>query len=173
MTCLKVLTYPDSFLKTVAKPVTAFDESLKKIITDMTETMYASKGIGLAAIQVRLDQRLFVADVEYHPDNNEIQKEPLVFINPEIIKREGERPSEEGCLSTPEIRAQITRSESITLKYQDIDQNTHELKCSELLAVCVQHECDHLDGKLFIDYLPLLKRKMAQNKLKRLHAKHS
>jgi len=168
MTLLKVLAYPDPFLKKIATPVTQFDEELKQFSRDMIETMYDEPGIGLAATQVGADRRLVVMDVFYQKDNPESQRQPMILINPEIIEKEGESLMEEGCLSVPDFRAEITRAAKVVLRYQDLDQQVHQLTAEGLQAVCIQHELDHLNGRLFIDYLPPLRRKMIQNRLKKL-----
>ncbi len=167
MSLLKILTYPDSFLKKTAKPVTVFDDALRKLVQDMAETMYDEPGIGLAATQVGKDRRLFVMDVFYNKEDPESKKQPVAVINPEIIDAVGESVIEEGCLSVPEFRAEVKRSSQVRLRFQDLHQEVHELDAEELLAICIQHELDHLNGKLFIDRLPPLKRRMVQNKLKK------
>ncbi len=167
MATLKVLTYPDSFLKTNADPVQDFDDSLKRLATDMIETMYASAGIGLAATQVGENKRLFVIDVHHKADDPENEPNATIIINPEIIQALGEVSTEEGCLSVPEYRAEVKRHEKITVKYQDLENQEQELSTDGLEAICIQHELDHLNGALFIDHLPLLRRRIIQNKLKK------
>ncbi|MGK0289492.1 MAG: peptide deformylase [bacterium] len=175
MAVLPVLTYPHPFLKTVAKSVTQFDEQLKLLVQNMFETMYEEKGIGLAATQVRENKRLLVLDVpeDDQEEDDERKKNPIVMINPEITKKSGKSMCEEGCLSVPEIRADVARADEITVEYQDIDQNAQTLDAVGLVAICVQHEIDHLNGVLFIDHLPPLKRKMVRTRLKKLSKKHA
>lgn len=167
MALLKILTFPDPFLKTVAKPITQFDKTLETLVNDMAETMYDEPGIGLAATQVHEDKRLFVMDVFFNKEDPESKKQPVAVINPEITESSGESLIEEGCLSVPEFRAEINRFAEVTLRFQDLNQEVHELQAEGLLAICIQHELDHLNGKLFIDHLPPLKRRMIQNKLKK------
>jgi peptide deformylase len=167
MALMKILIYPDPFLKKTAKPVTVFDDALKALVQDMTETMYEEPGIGLAATQVGEDKQLFVMDVFYNSEDPESKKTPVAVINPEILETSGESCIEEGCLSVPEFKAEVKRSAEVVLRFQDLEQEVHELRAEGLLAICIQHENDHLNGKLFIDRLPPLKRRMIQNKLKK------
>ncbi|MCP4757595.1 MAG: peptide deformylase [Proteobacteria bacterium] len=173
MAVMEILTYPNPFLKTFAAPVREFDQDLRKTVEDMIDCMYKNSGVGLAATQVGIDKRLFVMDVNYNKEDPDSKKEPIAVINPEIIQKSGEKVSEEGCLSVPEFRAEINRASEIALGYQDLDGKTHQIDADGLLAVCIQHETDHLEGKLFIDHLPPLKRKMIQNKLKKRAVKQS
>ena len=159
MAKLPILVYPDSRLHTVAKPVTAFDERLHRVIDDMFETMYDARGVGLAATQVDAHHRFMVIDV------SEAKDQPMVFVNPQILAREGEQVYQEGCLSVPGIFADVTRADAIVVRYLDRDGGERELATDGLLAVCVQHEMDHLEGKLFVDYLSPLKREMVRKKL--------
>jgi peptide deformylase len=161
MSKLNILEFPDPRLTTVASEVKNFDETLKKLITDMTETMYSAHGIGLAATQVNVHKRLLVLDV------SENQEQPCVYINPEITSRWGEQNHEEGCLSVPGIYANVKRAENITVRAQDKDGNSFEEQLEGLHAVCVQHEMDHLVGRLFVDYLSPLKRNMVRKKLEK------
>jgi peptide deformylase len=161
MAILEILEYPDPRLRTVAKPVTAFDDQLAKLIDDMVETMYWARGIGLAATQVNVHQRLLVLDV------SEAQDEPRVYVNPEIVADEGTETCEEGCLSVPGIYAEVQRAEKIRIAAQDRDGNRFEEDVEGLHAVCLQHEIDHLDGKLFVDYLSPLKQRMVTKKLQK------
>lgn len=172
MTVYKVLTFPDPFLKTVAKPVIAFDDKLKQVADDMIETMYENNGIGLAAVQVGLDKRMFVMDVTYNKELPEEAKHPEVIINPEILERsdDNEITGEEGCLSVPEFRAEVKRYAQIKLRYQDLEGKEHIMETRGLKAICIQHETDHLEGRLFIDYLPPLQRNMIKKKLKKKYA---
>ncbi|MDH5559847.1 MAG: peptide deformylase [Deltaproteobacteria bacterium] len=172
MPILEVLTAPHPFLKIKAKPVEAYDDDLKTLIEDMLETMYESSGIGLAATQVGQDKRLIVIDIEHDHETGESSKKPMIIINPKIIDKQGEQIMEEGCLSVPEFRAEVKRYSQITLSYLNENQEQKTLDAEELLAVCIQHELDHLDGILFIDHLPLLKRKMILKKLQKMTAKN-
>jgi len=167
MAVLEILTYPDPFLRNVATPINGIDDQLKSIAEDMIETMYEKSGLGLAAIQVGVDKRMFVMDVEYNRENPDSQKKPVVLINPEIIEKNGESQLEEGCLSVVDFRAEIKRNSKVTLQFQDLEGKTQQFEAEGTAAVCVQHELDHLDGKLFIDYLPPIKRKMVKSKLKK------
>jgi peptide deformylase len=148
-------------LRTRAQPVTQFDAELGRLIDDMFETMYAAPGIGLAATQVDVHRRLLVIDVSKDHD------QPLVFINPEILSREGEEVSEEGCLSVPENFAEVKRSAKVRVRAQDRNGEVFESEYDDVLAVCIQHEIDHLDGKLFVDYLSDLKRERIRKKLEK------
>lgn len=168
MTVLKVLTYPDPFLKTVVKPVVEFDQQLQKDADDMSETMYESNGIGLAATQVGIDKQLVVIDVTYKKDDeDEYEKNPLVMVNPVIIEKTDKLVFEEGCLSVPDYRAEVERYGQIKVKYNQLNGEEVAVEADGLFAICIQHELDHLNGILFIDRLPLLKRKMIQKKLKK------
>jgi len=159
MALIPILEYPDPRLRTKAKPVTVFDQALQSLIDNMFETMYAAPGIGLAATQVDFHQQLFVLDT------SEDKNTPLVFINPEITELRGVEEMEEGCLSFPGEYATVERADSITVKAQDRDGNPFEMEANELLAVCIQHELDHLQGKLFVDYLSALKRNRIRKRL--------
>lgn len=153
MPLLTILEFPDPRLRTKATPVTEFDDALKQKITDMFETMYAAPGIGLAATQVDYHKQLIVIDVSLE------KNQPLVFINPEIVsKSEATKVYEEGCLSVPEYYAEVSRADEVVIKAQDAEGNFFEMEANELLSVCIQHEMDHLIGKLFVDYLSPLKR---------------
>ncbi|MEO6080923.1 MAG: peptide deformylase [Steroidobacteraceae bacterium] len=159
MARLSILEYPDPRLRTKALPVSRFDADLKRRIADMFETMYAALGIGLAATQVDWHQRLVVIDV------SEKKNEPQVFINPEILGQTGSVSGEEGCLSVPGIYDDVPRAERIQLRSQDADGKVLTRELDGMLAVCVQHEMDHLEGKLFVDYLSELKRQRIRKKL--------
>ena len=159
MALLPILEYPDPRLRTKAVPVTVFDSALKRRIDDMFETMYAAPGIGLAATQVDWHQRLIVLDVSEKSDRRE------VFINPEILSREGAATGEEGCLSVPGIYDDVARAERVRVRAQDADGKHFERDLEGMLAVCLQHEMDHLEGKLFVDYLSELKRQRIRKKL--------
>jgi len=161
MSKLNILEFPDPRLTTVASDVDTFDDALKKLVQDMTETMYSADGIGLAATQVNVHKRLLVLDI------SENQDQLRVYINPKILISEGEQDHEEGCLSVPGIYASVSRAENITVRAQDLDGNTFEEKLTGLHSVCVQHEMDHLIGRLFVDYLSPLKRNMVRKKLEK------
>ena len=161
MARLNILEFPDPRLKTVAEDVKNFDSGLKKLIEDMTETMYSANGIGLAATQVNVHKRLLVLDI------SEDQDQPRVYINPEILSSSGEQNHEEGCLSVPGIYASVKRAENISIRAQDSDGKSFEEQLEGLHAVCVQHEMDHLIGRLFVDYLSPLKRNMVRKKLEK------
>jgi peptide deformylase len=167
MSVLTVLSYPDPFLKVVANPVVKFDNSLKIMAQNMIETMYENKGVGLAATQVGENRRFFVMDVHYTSETPMDQRHPLIIINPVMIVSEGEQTLEEGCLSIPEYRTEIRRYALVKIEYSDLKQNKQILEATGLEAVCIQHEMDHLKGKLFIDYLPNLKRKMIRKRIKK------
>jgi peptide deformylase len=159
MALLNILTLPDNRLKTVAKPIDQVTDDIKKLANDMLETMYAAPGIGLAATQVNQHVQLVVIDI------SEEKNEPRVFINPKITTRNGEQVHEEGCLSVPGIYADVKRAEEITVEFMDLDGQQQSLDADGLLAVCIQHEIDHLKGIVFLDHLSVLKRKMALKKL--------
>ena len=159
MSQLNILTLPDSRLKTIAEPVAEITDDIKKLAKDMLETMYAAPGVGLAATQVDHHIQLVVIDV------SEDKNQPLVLINPEIIEETGFQTHEEGCLSVPGIYAKVKRADQVVVKYQNLEGQQQELAASELLAVCIQHELDHLKGIVFLDHLSLLKRKLALKKL--------
>ncbi|WP_371195357.1 peptide deformylase [Glaciecola sp. SC05] len=161
MAVLEVLTFPDERLRTVAKPVKEVNNDIKTLVADMFETMRDEKGIGLAATQVNVHKRVVVMDV------SEDQNEPLVFINPEITHKDGTTVSEEGCLSVPNNYAKIDRAEHIVVKALDKTGKPFELEADGLLAICIQHELDHLEGKLFVDYLSAMKRERIRKKLEK------
>jgi len=161
MATLDILRFPDSRLRNSAKIVTIVDGSIVKLADDMLETMYEAPGIGLAATQVNVAKRVIVVDV------SENQDEPLVFINPELLETSGSEEMEEGCLSVPGFYEKVKRAEKIKLKALDRSGNTLEIDMDGLLSVCVQHEIDHLDGKLFVDYLSNLKRQRIRKKLEK------
>jgi len=160
---LNILRYPDPRLHLKASKVEVFDSSLEKLVADMAETMYQSNGIGLAATQVNVQKRLFVVDLS----GNDEPKNLLVFINLEFIEKFGNVVSEEGCLSVPGIYEKVERAESITVRYQDIHGKFHEDTFGGLLAICIQHENDHLDGRVFVEYLSNLKQNFIKKKLKK------
>ncbi len=159
MALLTILEFPDERLRTVAKPIAEFDAALQTRIDDMFETMYAAPGIGLAATQVDDHRQLIVMDVSENKD------QPLVVINPKIVEREGVQTYQEGCLSVPGIFADVDRADHIVVECLDRHGQPQRIAASGLLAVCIQHEMDHLAGKVFVDYLSPLKRQMVQRKL--------
>ncbi|MDF3019483.1 MAG: peptide deformylase [Steroidobacteraceae bacterium] len=159
MARLQILEYPDPRLRTRAKPVEVFDAALSRQVEDMFETMYAAPGIGLAATQVDYHKRLIVMDV------SEDKRQPQVFINPEILTAEGTGTGEEGCLSVPGIFDEVKRAARIRARAQDATGKVFETDLDGLAAVCLQHEMDHLEGKLFVDYLSDLKRERIRKKL--------
>lgn len=161
MALLNILHHPDPRLRKQAKPVTVVTDKIRKLLDDMLETMYAAPGIGLAATQVNVQQRVVVIDV------SEDNCEPLFLINPVITATSGTEESEEGCLSVPGFYERVERAEKVTVKALDRDGNPFTLDADDLLAVCIQHEIDHLDGKLFVDYLSTLKRQRIRNKLEK------
>ncbi|ALU43658.1 MULTISPECIES: peptide deformylase [Pseudoalteromonas] len=161
MAKLAVLSFPDERLRTVAKPVAEVNDEIRQIVADMLETMYEENGIGLAATQVDIHQRIVVIDVSEERD------EPRVLINPEIIAKDGSTISEEGCLSVPYSYAKVDRAETVTVKALNEHGESYEFDADGLLAVCVQHELDHLQGKLFIDYLSPLKRQRIRKKIEK------
>ncbi len=164
MALLPILVAPDPRLKTKAKPVEAVDDDLRKLIDDMLETMYEAPGIGLAAPQVGVLKRLLVLDVAGKDD----PPAPMAFINPEIVWESDDlNVYEEGCLSIPAHYAEVERPAAVRVRYLDRDGKRQEIEADGLLATCLQHEIDHLDGKLFIDYLSSLKRNMILRKLKK------
>jgi peptide deformylase len=158
---LPILEYPDPRLKKVAAPVTAFGPDVERLVRDMAETMYAAPGIGLAATQVDVHKRIIVIDI------SETRDDLRVFINPEIVEAEGEAECEEGCLSVPGYYDKVTRAARIRARAQDAHGKAFELGTDGLLAVCVQHEMDHLIGKVFVDYLSPLKRARLSSKLRK------
>jgi len=159
MTCLTILEYPDPRLRTVAAPVATVDDEVRTLIADMLETMYAAKGIGLAATQVDVHRRLLVIDV------SDERSEPRVFVNPEVIARDATGSHQEGCLSVPGIYEDVQRAQRIRVRALERDGRPFELDAEGLLAICIQHEIDHLDGRLFVDYLSELKRQRIRKKL--------
>lgn len=158
---LTILEYPDPRLRTKAAAVTAVDDRLRELIDAMFATMYAANGIGLAATQVNVHQRLVVIDV------SEERNQPRVFVNPEILARDGVEEMEEGCLSVPGMYDKVQRARQVRVRALDRDGKRFELDADGLLAVCIQHEMDHLDGKLFVDYLSDLKRTRIRKKLEK------
>ena len=184
MAIREILEVPDPRLKTVSSPVETFDDELKTLVDDMFETMYAAHGIGLAAIQIGVPLRVLVIDLQpddpdaepevCHHDGHEhthqpTKKEPRIFVNPEILDPAEELSTySEGCLSVPEIYADVDRPKTCRVRWQDVEGKTHEEDMEGLLATCIQHEMDHLNGILFIDHLSRLKRNMALKKLDKI-----
>jgi peptide deformylase len=161
MTKLAILEYPDPRLRTKAETIGVVDDAVRKLADDMLETMYAAKGVGLAASQVDVHRRLIVLDVSDARDT------PLALVNPEIVAAEGRAPGEEGCLSLPGIYDKLERAERIKVRAQDRNGMRFELDAEGMLAVCIQHEMDHLEGKLFVDYLSELKRQLIRRRLQK------
>ncbi|MBZ0072319.1 MAG: peptide deformylase [Gammaproteobacteria bacterium] len=161
MAKLQILHFPDPRLRTRAQPVDAVDAEIRRLVDDMFETMYAAPGIGLAATQVNVHRRVLVVDISEEKD------QPLTFINPEILERQGTEEMEEGCLSVPGFYEKVQRAEHIRVRALDRDGKAFDLETDGLLAVCIQHEIDHLDGKLFVDYLSNLKRQRIRKKLEK------
>ncbi len=164
MSILKVLRFPNPKLRNKANPVLPFTDIEKNIVSNMFETMYLANGVGLAAVQVGIPLRIVVTDCSKKDE----KPSPIAFVNPEIIKKSEEVTiSEEGCLSVPEIYADVERSDFVTIKALDENGKAFEMECEGLLAICIQHEIDHLDGKLFIDYLSPAKRNLIRGKMKK------
>ena len=161
MTKLAILEYPDPRLRKKAAAVTVVDDALRKLADDLLETMYAARGVGLAATQVDVHKRLIVLDVSENRD------QPLVLFNPELLLQEGSGPGEEGCLSLPGIYDKLTRATHIRVRALDRSGASIEMDADGLLAVCIQHEMDHLEGKLFVDYLSELKRQLIRRRLEK------
>ena len=166
MARLDILHYPDARLHTVAKPVAEVDARIRQLVDDMAETMYAAPGIGLAATQVNVHERVIVIDI------SETHDELRVFINPELVAQSGREESEEGCLSVPGIFDKVERAERVTVRALDRDGKSFELSADGLLAVCIQHEMDHLMGKVIVDYLSNLKRNRIKAKLMKQAREH-
>lgn len=168
MAILNILEFPDSRLRTIAKPVDVVDADIRQLVDDMFETMYEAPGIGLAATQVNVHKRVVVMDL------SEDRSEPRVFINPEIEMLTDEMDQyQEGCLSVPGFYENVDRPQKVRIKALDRDGKAYEEIAEGLLAVCIQHECDHLNGKLFVDYLSNLKRDRIKKKLEKLHKQNA
>jgi len=167
MAKLKILEFPDPRLRTKATSVDAVDDAMRKLIADMFETMYAAPGIGLAATQVDVHKRLLVTDITSD------QSQPLVFINPEILEKDGVTVSDEGCLSVPGYYEEVERAEHIRVRFLDRQGEEQQMEAEGLLAICIQHEIDHLDGKLFVDYLSEAKRQRIRKKLEKDRRQHA
>jgi peptide deformylase len=159
MPLLPILRYPDSRLKTVASAVEKFDDALRRLARDMAETMYEAPGIGLAATQVNVHKRLIVIDA------SETRDQLLVLVNPQLVESDGVQVCEEGCLSVPGIYDKVERAEHVVVRYLDLDGQTQTIAADGLLAVCLQHEIDHLDGRVFVEHLSLLKQTRIKAKL--------
>ncbi len=162
MSVLQILHFPDDRLRIVAKPVKEVNAEIQQIVDDMFETMYAEEGIGLAATQVNIHQRIIVIDV------TDDKSQQLVLINPELLEQSGETGIEEGCLSIPDQRGLVPRAANVKIRALDRNGKSFELEAGELLAICIQHEMDHLIGKLFVDYLSPLKRQRIRQKMEKL-----
>lgn len=169
MAILPILKFPDPRLGQKSAPVKQFDERLKQLCADMLETMYGAPGIGLAAPQVNVHQCVVVIDIDYEtPEENPgeiINPAPRIFINPKIISKNGEILFQEGCLSVPGTYEEVLRAEAVVVEYQDLDGNPHKLEAEGLLAVAIQHELDHLEGRLFIDRLSFVKSKAVKRRI--------
>jgi peptide deformylase len=161
MALLTILEFPDPRLRTRAQPVDRVDDALRRLVDDMLETMYAAPGIGLAATQVDVHRRLVVIDV------SETKDQPLVLVNPTILEKAGSQVYQEGCLSVPGIYADVERADRIRVGALDRDGRAFELEADGLLAVCIQHELDHLEGKVFVDYLSAFKREQVRKRLEK------
>ncbi|MEE8426359.1 MAG: peptide deformylase [Woeseiaceae bacterium] len=161
MAILSILEFPDPRLRKTARPVSKVDDDLRSLIDDMFETMYAAPGIGLAATQVNIHERLLIADVSAD------QTEPYALINPDILEKDGVIVTEEGCLSVPGYYEEVERADHIRVRFENRDGEQVEMEATELLAVCIQHEVDHLDGKLFVDYLSEARRQQIRKRLVR------
>ena len=166
MALLEILHFPDPRLRIKAKPIGAVTETTRRLMADMLETMYAAPGIGLAATQVGVEQRVIVLDV------SEDQGDPRAYANPEILSRDGKEVMQEGCLSVPGVYEEVERAERIRVRALDREGRPVEFDADGLLAVCIQHEIDHLDGKLFVDYLSELKRKRIKKRLEKEAREH-
>jgi peptide deformylase len=161
MAILNILHFPDPRLRKKAEPIEEVTDDIRQLADDMLETMYDAPGIGLAANQVNVQKRLIVIDI------SEDKSEPLILINPEILDKQGEREYEEGCLSVPEAYETVVRADTVTIKAVNRDGEPFEFSAEGLRATCVQHEIDHLDGKLFVDYLSNLKRERIKKRLEK------
>jgi len=159
MSILSILEFPDPRLRTHAEPVRTFDAKLKQLVADLFETMYAAHGVGLAATQVNVHQRVLVADM------SDDRKQPLALINAQILEKHGSQVYQEGCLSFPGLYADVTRALMVKVRAQDVDGHEIIVEAEGPLAVCIQHEMDHLDGKVFVDYLSSLKRALLLKRL--------
>ena len=174
MAIREILIWPDPELLKVSQPVEKIDDEIKKLAADMLETMYDAEGVGLAAPQVGVHKRLVVIDIhaarEIDGEERPSGEPPLVLVNPELFAKEGELAWEEGCLSVPGETGTVTRAAKVKVRYTDLDGAVQELAAEGLKAVALQHECDHLDGKLFVDYVSRLKRNVIRRKMEKLRA---
>lgn len=159
MPLLPILRFPDPRLKTVASPVEKIDDSIRRLAHDMAETMYEAPGVGLAATQVDVHKRLIVIDI------SDTKSELLILVNPELLEHDGLQVCEEGCLSVPGIYDKVERAEHVVVRYLDLDGKTQTISADGLLAVCLQHEMDHLEGRVFVEHLSLLKQTRIKAKL--------
>ncbi|WP_158368182.1 peptide deformylase [Candidatus Williamhamiltonella defendens] len=162
MSILQILHFPDDRLRKIASPVKKMDDQIRQITDDMLETMYQAEGIGLAATQVNIHQRIIVVDI------SEDRHQPIILINPEVLEKSGETGIEEGCLSIPVEKALIPRAKEITIEALNRDGRSFRLSADDLLAICIQHEMDHLIGKLFVDYISPFKRQRIQKKMEKM-----
>jgi len=160
----EIVKYPDPILSKRGEPVTVFDANLKTLVEEMFESMYAAQGIGLAAPQIGISQRLTVIDISFKKN----PEEKIVLINPEVIEKKGKQYEEEGCLSLPEIREKVNRAAWVKVRAQDVEGNWFVIEGEELLARALQHDIDHLDGVLFIDHLSRLKRDLVKRQIKKM-----
>lgn len=167
MSILKIYQYPEKVLRQETKPIDTFDDELKTLAQDMAETMYDAPGIGLAAPQIGKSLKLIVVDTSKDPEEKKVF---LTMVNPEITISEGNQIDEEGCLSVPELTSKVKRAQKITVSYQDLEGNEHEMVAEDRFAVVLQHEIDHLNGILFIDHLSSLKRNLYKKKVKKMLA---
>ena len=161
MAKLDILMYPDQRLRRIAQPVTEFDDQLEGLVADMAETMYSAPGIGLAAVQVGVSKRVVVMDIS--EEKNDLR----VFINPEVSELAGKTETEEGCLSVPGVFAVVERARTVTINARDVKGRPFEVAADEMLSVCIQHEIDHLNGKVFVDYLSRMKQGRIRKKLRK------
>jgi len=168
MAIREILIWPDPELRKVSAPVEKFDDALRALAQDLFETMYDADGVGLAAPQIGVHQRIVVVDIASPDAERPSGEEPIVVVNPVFTLKEGEMSWEEGCLSVPGELGTVTRAAHVVVRYQDLDGNFHEIEAEGLKAVALQHEFDHLDGKLFVDYLSRLKRNLIKKKMVKL-----
>lgn len=170
MALREILIWPDPLLQQKSEPVEEIDDEIRELVADMLETMYEADGVGLAAPQVGVHKRVVVIDIYGQEEDRPSGEEPLVLINPEFERAEGEMEWEEGCLSVPGETGLVKRNADVRVKFQDLEGNEQVLEAEGLKAVALQHECDHLNGKLFVDYLSRLKRNVIKRKMMKLKA---
>lgn len=163
MAILNILEFPDKRLRTIAKPVEVVDSEIQRLVDDMLETMYEARGVGLAATQINVHKRVIVMDI------SDEKNQPICLINPKIIEKDGVSEAEEGCLSVPGFFEKVSRAEHIKITALDREGKNFELEARDLLAICIQHEMDHLEGQLFVDYISAFKRTRIKNKLEKIH----